>query len=62
MWYIPDSWPNITLLEVEVLQGQITEEEWEKLDKHHFKVEDGLIRLIESLQKKQMKRSLGGFV
>jgi four helix bundle protein len=33
--------------------GQITEEEFEKLDGLHFKVENGLIKLIESLQKKQ---------
>jgi four helix bundle protein len=33
--------------------GQITEEEFEKLDELHFKVENGLIKLIESLQKKQ---------
>jgi hypothetical protein len=30
---------------------RFTEKEWKKLDKHHFKVENGLIRLIESLQK-----------
>lgn len=33
--------------------GQITEENYNKLDKLHYKVENGLIRLIESLQKKQ---------
>jgi len=53
LWHLPDSYPYITLIEVEVLQGQITEEEYEKPDKHHFEVENGLIRLIESLQKKK---------
>jgi four helix bundle protein len=33
--------------------GQITEEEYEKLDQLHYKVENGLLRLMESLQKKQ---------
>ncbi len=33
--------------------GQITEEEYEKLDELHYKVENGLLKLIESLQKKQ---------
>jgi four helix bundle protein len=33
--------------------GQITEEEYEELDKLHFKTENGLLKLIESLQKKQ---------
>ena len=33
--------------------GQITEEEYEKLDQLHYKVENGLLKLIESLQKKQ---------
>jgi hypothetical protein len=33
--------------------GQITEAEYEKLDELHYKVENGLIKLIESLQKKQ---------
>jgi four helix bundle protein len=32
---------------------QITSEEYEKLDQLHYKVENGLIKLIESLQKKQ---------
>ena len=34
--------------------GQITEEEYEELDQLHYKVENGLLKLIESLQKKQM--------
>jgi len=33
--------------------GQITEEEFEKLDQLHYKVENGLLKLMESLQKKQ---------
>jgi four helix bundle protein len=33
--------------------GQITEEEFEKLDQLHNKVENGLLKLMESLQKKQ---------
>lgn len=33
--------------------GQITEEEYERLDQLHYKVENSLLRLIESLQKKQ---------
>ena len=33
--------------------GQITEEEYEKLDQLHYKVENGLLKLMESLQKKQ---------
>ena len=33
--------------------GQITGEEYEELDKLHFKTENGLLKLIESLQKKQ---------
>jgi hypothetical protein len=28
LWHLPDSYPYITLIEVEVLQGQITEEEF----------------------------------
>jgi four helix bundle protein len=32
--------------------GQITDEQYEKLDTLHFKVENELIKLIESLQKK----------
>jgi len=32
---------------------QITNEEYEELDELHYKVENGLIRLIGSLQKKQ---------
>ena len=34
---------------------QITSEEYDQLDKHHYKVENQLIRLIESLQRKQGK-------
>ncbi len=33
--------------------GQITDEEYERLDQLHYKVENSLLRLIESLQKKQ---------
>ena len=33
--------------------AQITEEEYEKLDQLHYKVENGLLKLMESLQKKQ---------
>ncbi len=32
---------------------QITEDEFEKIDKLHFKVENSLLKLVESLQKKQ---------
>ena len=35
---------------------QITDEEYEKLDRLHYKVENELIRLIESLQRKKAKR------
>jgi len=34
---------------------QITNDEYEKLDQLHYKVENGLIKLIESLQNKQTK-------
>ncbi len=33
--------------------GQITDDEYEELDQLHYKVENELIKLIESLQKKQ---------
>ena len=33
--------------------GQVTEEEYERLDQLHYKVENELLKLIESLQKKQ---------
>jgi len=33
--------------------GQITDHEYERLDQLHFKVENALLKLIESLQKKQ---------
>jgi hypothetical protein len=33
--------------------GQITEEEYEKLDQLHYRVENELLRLMGSLQKKQ---------
>lgn len=33
---------------------QITKQEYESLDKLHYKVENGLIKLIEALQKKQI--------
>jgi len=32
---------------------QITDKEYEKLDQLHYKVENELLKLIESLQKKQ---------
>ena len=32
---------------------QITDEEYEQIDQIHYKVENGLLKLIESLQKKQ---------
>jgi len=35
---------------------QITSEEYEQLDQLHYKVENSLIRLIESLQKKQVTK------
>jgi four helix bundle protein len=35
---------------------QITDDEYEHLDKLHFKVENALLKLIESLQKKQAKK------
>ena len=36
--------------------GQITEEDYEKLDQLHYKVENALLRLIKSLQRKQKGR------
>lgn len=33
--------------------GQISDEEFEELDELHYRVENGLIRLVGSLQKKQ---------
>ena len=33
--------------------GQITEEQYERLDQLHYKVENSLFKLIESLQRKQ---------
>lgn len=36
--------------------GQITQEEYEQIDKLHYKVENGLLKLMESLQKKQKLR------
>jgi len=33
--------------------GQITEEEYERLDQLHYKVENALLNLVRSLQKKQ---------
>jgi len=33
--------------------GQITDEEYERLDQLHYEVENSLLKLIESLQKKQ---------
>ena len=32
---------------------QIDGDEYEQLDQHHYKVENGLLKLIESLQRKQ---------
>ncbi len=37
--------------------GQITDQQFEELDSLHFKVENGLINLIKSLQKKQKEGS-----
>ena len=37
---------------------QITEEEHEQLDLLHYKVENELLKLIESLQKKQQEGKL----
>ena len=37
------------------LANQITDEEYEKLDKLHYRLENGLIRLISSIQKKNKK-------
>ena len=39
------------------LANQITEEEYEQLDQLHFKVENGLIKLVKSLQKKDLERN-----
>ena len=36
--------------------GQITDGEYEELDQLHYKVENALLKLIESLQKKQKER------
>ena len=36
---------------------QITDSEYEQLDKLHYKVENGLLKLIESLQRKQKAQS-----
>ena len=33
--------------------GQITDDEYEQIDKLHYKIENELLKLIESLQKKQ---------
>jgi len=41
--------------------GQITEEEYEKLDQLHYKVENGLLKLMESLQKKTKGWRLGRY-
>jgi four helix bundle protein len=37
--------------------GQITEEDYESIDKLHLKVENSLLKLIESLQKKHKEAS-----
>jgi hypothetical protein len=34
--------------------SQITEEEYHEIEEIHYKVENGLLKLIQSLQKKQM--------
>ncbi len=36
--------------------GQITKEEYEQLDQLHYKIENSLLKLIESLQKKQKNK------
>ncbi|MBA3017878.1 MAG: four helix bundle protein [Proteobacteria bacterium] len=36
--------------------SQITDEEYERLDQLHYKVENALLKLIESLQKKQKNK------
>jgi hypothetical protein len=36
-----------------MIADQITKDDYERLDELHFKVENGLLKLIESLQKKQ---------
>jgi four helix bundle protein len=36
--------------------NQITDDECEQLDQLHYKVENGLLKLVESLQKKQKDR------
>jgi hypothetical protein len=33
--------------------GQISDDDYEQLDKRHYKVENELLKLIESLQRKQ---------
>jgi len=33
--------------------GQISDDEYEQIDKLHYKVENELLKLIESLQRKQ---------
>jgi four helix bundle protein len=37
--------------------NQITDDEFEQLDQLHYKVENALLKLIESLQKKQKDRN-----
>jgi four helix bundle protein len=36
--------------------GQITDDEYERLDQLHYKVENALLKLIKSLQKKQKEK------
>jgi hypothetical protein len=36
--------------------GQISDKEYEKLDTLHYKVENQLLKLIKSLQKKQKEK------
>lgn len=36
------------------MAGQITEEDYQKVEDIHFRVENGLLKLIKSLQRKQM--------
>ena len=38
--------------------GQITPEEFEALDELAFKLENGLLKLVESLEKKETQRRL----
>jgi hypothetical protein len=46
MWGIPYCYESFKLAD------QITAKQYEEIDQIHYKVENGLIRLIEALQKK----------